>query len=50
MKLYVERSLKTNSEFVDRRRKLIGGRREKFTKGQRKFALSGVMNINTTVI
>jgi len=50
MELYIERNMKTNSEFVDRRRKLIVGRREKFTKGQRKFALGGVMNTNTTVI
>jgi hypothetical protein len=41
--------MKTNSKFVDRRRILIGGMREKFTKGQRKFALGGI-NTNTTVI
>jgi len=29
MELYTERNMKTNSEFADRRRKLIGGRREK---------------------
>jgi len=38
MELYTERNMKTNSEFADRRRKLIGGRREKFTKGERKFS------------
>jgi hypothetical protein len=34
MKLYIAINVRTNSEFVDRRRILIGGRREKFTKGQ----------------
>jgi hypothetical protein len=32
--------MKINSEFVDRRRKLIDGRREKFTKDQRKLHLA----------
>jgi hypothetical protein len=40
MKFYVERNMKRICEFVDRRRILIGGRREKFAKGQQKLHLA----------
>jgi hypothetical protein len=49
MKLYTKINMKTNSEFVDRWRILIGGWREKFTKCQRKFTLGGIMNTVKTV-